>query len=179
MTDENKYTASTLGAMNKKDLAAILLNDFGVVPSDGDQKNDLIDSILRLQDADTTASDDGLSLDSSLDNDEEEETTVAAKPKANKPDPEGRTWIKIANDEHDTNDVFLSTGGDACSLKRERWAKVKNKFILGPLNDAVQTLYKNGKAYTKRRFNVTVWSGAGDPVEDADSDDQMLTPLMG
>lgn len=177
MTDANKYTASTLGVMNKKDLAAILLNDFGVVPNDSDQKGDLVDTILRLQDEGDMGVGDDLLGDPAVG--EPQTASALAAAKSTQPDPENRTWIKIANDEHDTNDVFLSVNGDSCLVKRERWAKVKNKFITGPLNDAIQTLYKNGKAYTKRRFNVTVWSGTGDPVEDADTENQLLTPLLG
>lgn len=166
------YKADELKTMTKADLAGILMQDFGQVPADNARKDDLIEQIMQLQ-ADGQGGPDAL-LDTNT-------TAPNADPEAPKQkaiDPEGRTWIRIGNDEHDTGDVFLCHNGDSCTIKRERWAHVKNKFIMGPLNDAVMAMTRdNGVRTVKRRFAVTIWNGPGAPVDSADME-QSVTPLM-
>lgn len=167
------YKAEELKAMTKADLAGIIMQDFGKVPDDNAKKDDLIEQILALQNNGTGGPDPLMDSDNAMDT-RHDDTSNSSK----EIDPEGRTWIKIANDEHDTSDVFLCHNGDSCVIKRERWAHVKNKFIMGPLNDAVMAMTRdNGVRTVKRRLNVTIWNGHGTPV-DSDDMDQSVTPLM-
>lgn len=167
------YSHDDLQKMTKADLASILMNDFGRVPPDTAKKDDLIQMVQEAQGSSDHPDNllDGKDFDT-------EETVQETASKPNARDPEARSWIKIHNDEHDTNDVFLCHNGDTCVIKREHWVKVKNKFIMGPLNDAVMTMYRdNGIGHQKRRLNVTVWNGIGDPVDSGNAD-QIISPLL-
>lgn len=169
-----RYSTEDLQKMTKADLASILMNDFGKVPADSAKKDDLVEMVLEAQGADNKPDNllDGNESAAPVVNNDEPQRKQGAR------DPEGRTWIKIHNDEHDTNDVFLCHNGDTCVIKREHWVKVKNKFIMGPLNDAVMTMYRdNGIGHQKRRLNVTVWDNPGDPV-DSGNVDQVISPLL-